>query len=199
MRRSITFVAGVVGVLAGVGSSVNSSPPVPPDDQIVASFTAWAESQGTPVSRVACSIDVAGIPYSAICYGMADGPTAVGAYAVLGPDAAAMEWDGFEGTAAAPTATTTPGATTTAAGLATSFGDGRFEVGTEIAPGLYQATVSVEDPLCLVTVYVTPTETDILAGTSVSTTGTHYFEVPADAHSIEFESIDDACIWMRSP
>jgi hypothetical protein len=84
---------------------------------------------------------------------MADGPTADGAYAILGPDAATLEWDGFEGTAAASTATTTPGATTTpsattaAAETASEFGDGRFEAGTDIAPGLYQATVSAEDPL----------------------------------------------------
>jgi len=89
-------------------------------------------------------------------------------------------------------------ATTVPAGTATTFGDGRFEVGTEIQPGLYQTVVTAEDPLCLVSVWVTPTEEDIMQGMSVSTKGTHYFEVSADVHSVEFESIDDACAWIPS-
>lgn len=41
-------------------------------------------------------------------------------------------------------------------------------------------------------------EEDIMQGMSVSTKGAHYFEVSADVHSVEFESIDDACAWIPS-
>lgn len=160
------------------------------DPEIV--FRAFIQVKGLVLepATIACTRAAGGTATHIYCYGMSvrTGEPNVYKAPIGSVDFTVVEWGGPTDTSAAPG---------TAAAGATS-GDGRFAVGTDIAPGLYETTVTLDDPLCLVTVYVTPTETDILADTLVSTTGTHYFEVPADAHSIEVESIDDACVWTPS-
>jgi hypothetical protein len=165
MRKSVILVAGLVATLViGVASRTEaSSPPVPPEDEIVASFEAWAETQGTPVDQPACVVSVTsdGTPMI-VCYGLTgdvnttgyDGVIVVFAVTVEG----ALEFRPFplEGagssTPASTTVITTVVTSTLAAStgdLGTSFGDGTWLVGTDIAPGTYRTEVPEGDPFCV--------------------------------------------------
>ena len=165
-------VVGVVagGVLITVGS-LHATSPEPPDPELAAEQAFASESASTfgTLSTPACWIDPSGAPIT--CFGFTDDLTVV--VGIAQPNESFTFTEYFP----AP-----------AAPVFTEFGDGTYNVGPDIAPGVYTATLD-GDPNCRIESFtdLTPGTADDAAGDQsidyvfADVPGTYFFEVTPDA------------------
>ena len=99
-------------------------------------FALWADNRGISFERKSCYVEIDSI--EATCYAIVDGVPS----AFVGVAGSAVGWAPFTLPAGVevtvPTAPPAP-AMPAASGPATTFGDGIWIVGTDIAPGAYRA------------------------------------------------------------
>jgi hypothetical protein len=179
----------VVGVVAGgvlfTAGSLHATSPEPPDPELAAEQAFASESASTfgTLSTPACWIDPSGAPIT--CFGFTDDLTVV--VGIAQPN------ESFTFTEYLPAP----------APLATEFGNGNYNVGTDIAPGVYTATLD-GDPNCWIESFsdLTPGTADDAAGNEsidhvfADVPGTYFFEVTPDA---AFVNSSDCGTWTLVP
>lgn len=136
------MVAAAAAMVAAAGSHAAAAPASadPDPTAVVDAFVAWGATSNTELDNPACALPATDQPQVALCYGTADGAIVLAAV-VLGPD-------GNPGTIRAiPTDLLAGGgvvddtAPAASGDLATSFGPGTYEVGADIAAGVYATRV----------------------------------------------------------
>jgi hypothetical protein len=179
----------LAGVLAVMPATTPHDEPVDlaASPEVSQRFMDWAAAEGTPVQMPAC-IQIAA---AVICYGLTGSIDSGYTGTIVALDVLTDDEPDFVlmpfGVPAAP-------ASTAVTGSVTSFSNGHYIVGTDVAPGMYTTTIEGTDSLCTIETFSDLTATETINWDWEEQPGTYFFEVTPDAAILE---VSECGTWER--